>query len=57
MNLRYTMINENLKKMSPRRVSYKGKNLKKKNMVSNDSKSPNSARNKIKFLFEWRKTA
>ena len=57
MNLRYTMINENLKKMSPRRVSYKGKNLKKKNMVSNDSKSPNSARNKIKFFFEWRKTA
>ena len=33
---------------SPRRVGYKGKIFEKNNMVSNDSKLPNSARNAIK---------
>ncbi len=36
---------------SPRRVSYKGKFFEKNNMVSNDSKSPNSARNAKKYSF------
>ena len=36
---------------SPRRVACKGKIFGKNNMVSNDSKLPNSARNAIKNFF------
>ena len=43
------MINENLKKSPPAGLVIRGKILK-KNMVSNDSKSPNSARNTIKKI-------
>jgi hypothetical protein len=60
LNLRYTLINENLKKMtkSPAGLVIREKFFRKKNMVSNDSKLSNSARNAIKnFFWRRRKTA
>ena len=38
LNLRYTLINENLKKMT--KLVIRGKNFEKNNMVLNDSKLP-----------------
>jgi len=52
LNLRYTLINENLKKMtkSPAGLVIREKFFRKKNMASNDSKLSNSARNAIKIF-------
>ena len=54
LNLRYTLINENLKKKSAGLV-IREKIFEKNNMVSNDSKLPNSARNAKKKFFWWRR--